>query len=328
MLTERQLKMRQSGIGASEVAAVLGLSPWQSPLDVYQKKLGLTGQTPANPAMEWGHLLEPVIGKKYAEVAGVKLRRGRTVRGTERWMLATPDFLRPDGAPVQVKTARNDDGWGPDMSTEVPLGYACQVAWEMAVVGAPEAVLAVLIGGSDFRCYRLQRDFETEQLIVARCREFWLHNVKAHLPPPARDPMEAKAYLQNLWKRTQGNFMPPSAHAVKLMEELRHARMLVRISEERLLRSENEIKQLIGDADGVECSFARISWKFNRESEKVDWKAVAMKLGATPELIKQHSEVRPGARVFRVSGTFFEKEEESKDGQSGKHSAGDSKQLS
>jgi predicted phage-related endonuclease len=223
-----------------------------------------------------------------------------------------------------VKTSRNDDGWGPDMSTEVPLGYACQVAWEMAVVGAPEAVLAVLIGGSDFRCYRLQRDFETEKLLVARCRDFWQNNVKAHIPPPARDPLEAKAYLQNLWKRSCGKLRPADNAALDYLKNLRFAREYARKAEERLVAAENDVKAIIQDCDGLEAPMAKVSWKFNKESEKVDWKAVAMKLGATPELIKQHTEVRPGARVFRVSGTFFEqKEEESNDGQSGNDGAGE-----
>ena len=66
------LKLRQMGIGGSDVAALLGLSKWRTPLDVYNSKIEEPEETD-NASMEWGRRLEPVIREKYAEAVGMEV---------------------------------------------------------------------------------------------------------------------------------------------------------------------------------------------------------------------------------------------------------------
>ena len=80
MLTREEfLLRRKSGIGGSDVAAIAGLSPWRSPLDVYYDKLKIelgadsreellpVGETAAS---YWGSVHEAAIGKAYTAVTG------------------------------------------------------------------------------------------------------------------------------------------------------------------------------------------------------------------------------------------------------------------
>ena len=66
------LKLRQIGIGGSDVAVLLGLSKWRTPLDVYNSKIEAPEESD-NASMEWGRRLEPVIREKYAEAVGTEV---------------------------------------------------------------------------------------------------------------------------------------------------------------------------------------------------------------------------------------------------------------
>ena len=70
---EAWLAERSRSVGASEAAAVLGVCPYSTPIDVWQRKLGLAPPLPESEPMLWGTLLEPIILAEYER------RTGRTV---------------------------------------------------------------------------------------------------------------------------------------------------------------------------------------------------------------------------------------------------------
>src|SRR5262245_42442218 len=97
---ERWLAERNKGIGASEAAAIVGLSPWESPLAVYARKVGvLETVKEETEAMRWGALLEPLILTEFGIETGREVvRAGKLLRSVERpWQLATLDGLQWDG---------------------------------------------------------------------------------------------------------------------------------------------------------------------------------------------------------------------------------------
>ena len=60
------LELRSHGIGGSDVAAIMGLSPWRTPYQVWADKvLGIREDISGKPAVEWGTILEPVVGEHY-----------------------------------------------------------------------------------------------------------------------------------------------------------------------------------------------------------------------------------------------------------------------
>lgn len=181
---------RRQGIGASEVAAILGLSAWQTPLDVYRAKMGIPNEIPENLAW-FGHALEQPIAdwieaKRRDEVEDV--REGFTARSTVwPWLTATPDRTTLHATediwlPIELKTssAYSKNKW----RDGVPLYYQAQVQTQLAVLAAPYGWLAVLHGGNDPELYRVDRDdtFITD-ILVPRTKEFWEDHVLAHVPP-------------------------------------------------------------------------------------------------------------------------------------------------
>lgn len=185
---------RRTSLGASEIAAVLGLSPWQSPLSVYMAKMGVRNQIPEDLAYFGRALEEPIaqwIKDKRPEVP--PLKPGFSARNAEYpWLSASPDRVADDAGlllPIELKTssAFSRDSW----ADGVPDYYAVQVQTQLLVLGAPYGWLAVLHGGNDPELYRIEADPIVQEQIVRITGEFWRDHVLAEVPPEPTTTAEA-----------------------------------------------------------------------------------------------------------------------------------------
>ncbi len=213
-LTAEQLQRRQQGIGGSDVAATLGLSPWKSPRELYEEKRGGVEIVEPSEPMRWGTLLEPVIRQEYAE------RTGRTVRvpteplvhPTHAFMCANPDGLTNDDRVLEVKCARNAYGWGEPGSDAIPQHYLLQVQHYLIVAELPVADVAVLIGGCEYRQYEVPADPELQEMLIEGEREFW-RAVEAGTPPEVDlDSPRALEIVRKLYAGTTGEILTATEH--------------------------------------------------------------------------------------------------------------------
>jgi putative phage-type endonuclease len=304
---ESWLAERRRGVGGSDAAPVLGLSPWSSPLQIYLNKTGeLVGQQETEP-MKWGHLLEPVILSEYANRTGRIVRRPDTPNGIVwhpelSWMMTTLDGFTDCRRVVEAKTARSGDGWGEDGSDEIPDYYIPQVQHEMAVTGLPVADVAVLIGGSDFRIYTVEADPEFQELMIEREASFW-KLVEARIPPA---PVSA-ADVALLFPKDSGRSIEASQQVRFAFERALSLRSAVSAAEKELDGDKKSgsdgfmglIKSFMGDASALTIDGTPVAtWKASKDSIAVDWEAVAREAGASAELIQRHSKVKTGSRRF------------------------------
>jgi len=203
---EAWLAARRKGIGASEIAAVLGISPWESPFSLYWRKVEGWDFEPS-AEMEWGNRLEPAVAQKYADAhPEYELGDGHLEEHPfQPWMLATPDryvwltenpTLDISGL-LELKTAHSGDGWGEPGTSDIPVYYRAQVLWQMAVVDVDWADLAVLIGGSDYREYTVFRDDKDIAVMVEAGRRF-MARIEAGDPPPLDDHHATLATVKRL----------------------------------------------------------------------------------------------------------------------------------
>ncbi|MBK1653058.1 YqaJ viral recombinase family protein, partial [Halorhodospira halochloris] len=151
------LSIRRGGIGASEAAAVIGMHPYSSPLEVWLDKSGRQVEQsaesvdPQNPAW-WGQLLEPTVADAYAQVTGRKVRRVNAIlqHPEHPWMLCNLDrevVGDPDIQILEIKTTGVMEArrW----RNGVPQHVQLQVQHQLAVTGQRAADVAVLIGGQN-----------------------------------------------------------------------------------------------------------------------------------------------------------------------------------
>ena len=74
---EQWLEYRRKGIGGSDAAAVLGISPFRTGRDLYYDKLNIVTADDAENwvQLEVGTLLEPLVAKIFAHKTGYKIYR-------------------------------------------------------------------------------------------------------------------------------------------------------------------------------------------------------------------------------------------------------------
>lgn len=178
------LEQRRSRLGGSEIAAVVGLSPFESPFSLWHRKSGMIAEQTDRPVMEWGRRLEAVVLDKWCEDRGITHRSGRGVTLVrDDWMIASPDWLDVDL--LEIKTSPRGDDWGredDDPEKAIPVYYQCQASWYMAVTDRPECHFAVLISGHDYREYTLPRDQEAIDYLTREGRAF-LDSIEAGIRP-------------------------------------------------------------------------------------------------------------------------------------------------
>ena len=176
------LEERKKGIGGSDLAPILGISPYSTALDIYNEKLSLVVKEKTESiAIKFGNILEPVVRDMYVEVTGEEMEKHDQIIRKD-FMIASIDGLTKSGKVLEIKTARNDKGWGEQGTDEIPIHYATQVQHYLMVTGAELADVAVLIAGSDFRIYTVHANKELQDLIFKKEKEFW-EMVQNKTPP-------------------------------------------------------------------------------------------------------------------------------------------------
>lgn len=196
-------------IGGSSSAAAAGLSPWQSPYELWQRLMAPTKhEVKPNRYIYWGNVLEPVVRCHYAVLHGVAVDVpsgfGNIKHSQHPWARATPDGLvtAPDGAKwgMEIKTADKAQAhrWGASGTSKYPIQYRCQCVWYMWVTGLKRWDLCVLLGGNEYREYRLDWD-ETWALdkLVTPCIKFWRNHVEPRTPPKNKARYVAPSGLQD-----------------------------------------------------------------------------------------------------------------------------------
>lgn len=138
------LELRKKGLGGSDAAAVLGISPFRTARDLYYDKLGIvTTDDPVNwVALEVGTLLEPLVARIFEAKTGLKVYQRKCMfqHPLYPWMLADLDYLvdLPDGttAIVEIKTTNYNakDKWWYNGEEIAPLYYEVQGRHYMAVM--------------------------------------------------------------------------------------------------------------------------------------------------------------------------------------------------
>lgn len=195
---------RRWGVSASEIAAVLGLSPWESPFSLYWRKVN-DWTVEATDEMSTGTRLEPAIADWWADThRDVLLSRAGLYAAKERpWQLATPDRIAwAKGARAQLaclvecKWTGSWDGWGDPGTDDIPVYYRAQGLQQADVLDVDEVHFAVL-GPGGFRAYLVRRD-EKDLRVMRAAGEAFAARLLAEDPPGVDEHTATLATLKRL----------------------------------------------------------------------------------------------------------------------------------
>lgn len=208
---------RQGFIGGSDAAAIIGLSPWATPLELWTEKTGRKEPEPYDRKRERmlarGKKLEPFIVEmvvdKLVDDMGLQVEllavNQHYADHEHPWMRCEIDFeLRVTGTVCIGDTevifdnevinadAKSVSGfarkkWGEEDTEDVPIEYASQFMFGLMVTGRRYCLVAALRSFDDVDVYWTVRDDETIAAMRPRILDYWFNHVVADVPP---DPMK------------------------------------------------------------------------------------------------------------------------------------------
>jgi putative phage-type endonuclease len=251
-------------ITATEIAAVVGLSPWTSKFTLWHKKAGLpSAPFEPSPEMKWGVRFEDDVAEEFAErhPEHPLLHTGTWKHREREWQRATPDRLHGDSI-VEIKTAASPDGWGPDGSDEFPVHYRCQVLWQQDTLGLRRpARLAVLILPYDYREYVVEYD-EAEAKILRDAAERFLDDVRQNVRPPIDGATDTYRTIRVQPDGLEDRDVEIPAELVKRWDD---AYEELASASAALTQVRGEVLDLIGNGKRAVCGDRRIAYRTVRD---------------------------------------------------------------
>ena len=149
------LTARRSGIGSSDIAAVLGISRYGNALSVWHDKTGglpLDGDD-SEPAL-WGRAFEETVAREWARRNRSVVRRVGLVANVDRpWQMCTLDRRVLECPLADGREKCRDKMKAGQFRKGVADDVLVQTLWQADVCGFDHVHAAVLIGGNDYRQY-------------------------------------------------------------------------------------------------------------------------------------------------------------------------------
>lgn len=269
------LSHRHSGIGASEIGGVMGLpgvAHRSSPLKVFLEKSGALEPEDLSDveAIEWGHVMEPVIAERYAARTGRHIERGRAgrfqvLRSVEHpWALCSLDFwtAENDTSPRRPLEVKNVSAFlAEDWLDGPPDYYLAQMQQQIMITNATKATSALCLGGNRLLWCDVPRDEEMIRKIIYHGSRFWQRLLDRD--PPAPDGSEAtKAALARLYPVDDGSIVVLPAVLLDSVYDWRSLKDQASALKKKITLRESEIKSTLGAAErGVFSSGESVSWR-------------------------------------------------------------------
>jgi putative phage-type endonuclease len=331
--------MRLRGITATDCAAIAGVHPERSPIDVFREKRGEAAPFDGNKRTKWGNLLEPVVRTDYEERTGLRIEVPGTLEHPDApWMLCTPDGvgykdIDPErGLEIKCHTVRLAHLYGAPGSDEVPAYVLVQCVWCMAVTGLIRWDVVAFIDGQP-NDYIIDRDDELIGILRERAERFLLDNVRGGAVPDPDGSESFDAWLKARHEKNSDALIELQADAdrelLALIDRAKELREQGTDIERELVTIGQQLKLRIGADAGLTWPDAKgrpqkITWKRNKSSRKIDYVGIAndaradarMALSAKRadierakiclQVMGEHTPVGPNSRAAMTAGEIRE----------------------
>lgn len=321
-------ELRKKGITGSEIAAVVGLSPYKSPHDVWAEKIGLEDpQELGGENIERGIYLEPSLIRWTAERVKLTPRHAGTMQSEKHpLIIATPDAIlhSASGTPkskddidfnvkltpvsvceVKAPGPRTSSHWTDptEKADGIPDYYYPQVCWEMAAAGLEKAVVGALVGGSLW-VYEIQQNQELLEVLTEAAEAFWENHILKEVPPLVERPQDTKWIKAWNKKQSTDELLRLDGDIERRIAAIArdyagiHAQIKTLEDQEKTLYG--QIIEAIGGRLGIAGNGWKATYKQAKAGSKLDPTALIQITGATPEQVLAATKEHAGARRLLV----------------------------
>ena len=263
MTRSEWLEARRRGIGGSDASSIMGQNPWGSPLTVYLDKLSLAPDKAETEAMRQGTDCEEVVAKRFERETGLKVKRcNKLIQHPDYpWMQANIDrqvsckgFVGLEAKTTSPFNQTDFDGGS------IPPNYFWQCQHYMAVTGAEEWYLAVMVFSTAFHVFRIRRDENAIAQLIEAERIFWHDHVLAGVAPypsglDAEDDAINGMYTSRIETIINIDDLRQQLDALSLYE--REAKAL----DEKINAIKQAVKMRMGEATAAACGRYKITWR-------------------------------------------------------------------
>ncbi len=296
--------LRSKHIGASEVAALFGLSPWLTRWQLYMLKTGRLPDVFENTSMTQGKHFEPAIASYAQERFGIQLRKVRRYLSSDTvpGMGASLDYEQyGDGAlvPTELKWSLFGDGWEyeSDELTAIPDAYMLQVQHQIACAGVPGGQIIAFVG-SDLKRMVIPRNERLVAAIEAAVAEFWA-DVAAGREPPVDFTVDAEA-VSRLAYVTKLRTLVMTPDMIPVFERWQEQAAIAKAAEAAAAAARAEVLKAVVDAGEGNDTGVKVTcgeWK-------VSVSKIAENIGKeiTPDMVGERVGARKGYLRAALTG--------------------------
>ncbi|SVD55897.1 uncharacterized protein METZ01_LOCUS408751, partial [marine metagenome] len=180
MITEEQKQFKRGKIEASQVAAAIGISPFQTPAGLAMEILGRVRPPEETEDMRTGNIMEPAIAKLYMGREKVEIHpwKKTCVHPNFEWLIAHPDYYYTDdaGIPIyliEIKNigARQRFRW----ENGVPVYVVAQCVLQSLLAGINRVEVVAYFGGSDLEIYPLKITAKQQDSLMTKVSLYWFN---------------------------------------------------------------------------------------------------------------------------------------------------------
>ena len=297
---EAWLALRNSGLGGSDAAVIVGVNPWKSRLALWAEKTGQKKpeDLSKNQRVYWGAKNEANIADWFCEETGKQVRRRGMMRSCEhKWMLASVDReVVGEKAGLEIKTAGVDQAkaWKED---EVPDMYYLQCQWYMAVTGYDRWYIAVLIGGNEAVWKVIDRNQEQIDFLIKEGEAFWklVTDLIPPLPDGSKSAGETLAAMYPVGRQETLQLDQPDM--IIAYERMKHFEQAEKEAKEAKENYKQQIQKAMGFFEVAEISGNKVTWKTQAGRTTIDSKALKKDC---PDIYEKYKKVGNPIRVFKA----------------------------
>lgn len=290
------LKARESGIGASEVSAVVGLNPWETPYSLWLRKTHQVPPVEENDAMRRGHYLEDAVVQWWMHETGEQVIKASAADV----IYAHPDFpymrVTPDRIVKGRKKLLEVKSTAINMGDTIPDYYLCQVQYQMFVTGIHQAELIYIQGGLTFGRFIVEYDPDFSQFLADEVTKFWNENVLGMKEPDAINVADLAVKVP---KSTPEKSIEADEQALAQIAEIREKKAQYDALGKEIDILTNALKMYMTDSEALldESGNVLLTWKSGKDKTSFDSKLFAAE---NPELYAKYCKTVPGSRSFLV----------------------------
>ena len=257
MLTAEQIETRRAHVGSSDAAAICGLDPYRSAIDVFTEKTLETDDIVGNEAIDIGNRLEPVLLAWACEQLNQfqDYQENCPAVHDNGILAANLDAYIDEDHHIEAKTTGITEGWGdPDVPNDVPEKVLVQTHHQFACAGTRIAWVPVLIGafGLHFRLYKVERNEDVLKSVTERCTAFWHDYVEKRIAPPDSLPsLEVAKRIRRVANKIVTSSQVPKLD--QLVRDFEKANTERKASEKHEEQCKAALYTAMGDAEELRC---------------------------------------------------------------------------